>query len=103
MATQGAPLGNTNNSKGKMITDELRKVLVQNDRLKVRRIVEKLVEAAEEGDSWAIKEVFDRMDGKPQMAVEMSGTLDLKQEVVNSGLERISKTLEKIRQSESTD
>ena len=103
MATSGAQLGNTNNSKGKMITDELRKVLVQNDRLKVRRIVEKLVEAAEEGDSWAIKEVFDRMDGKPQMAVEMSGTLDLKQEVVNSGLERISKTLEKIRQSESTN
>jgi ribosomal protein L17 len=103
VATSGAQLGNTNNSKGKMITDELRKVLVQNDRLKVRRIVEKLVEAAEEGDSWAIKEVFDRMDGKPQMAVEMSGTLDLKQEVVNSGLERISKTLEKIRQSESTN
>lgn len=40
---------------------------------KLRAIAEKLVIAAEAGESWAIKEVADRIDGKPMQAVEHSG------------------------------
>ena len=40
---------------------------------KLRTIAEKLVTAAEAGESWAIKEVADRIDGKPMQAVEHSG------------------------------
>jgi len=40
---------------------------------KLRAIAEKLVTAAEAGESWAIKEVADRIDGKPMQAVEHSG------------------------------
>jgi hypothetical protein len=32
---------------------------------KLRRIAEKLVDAALEGQSWAIQQVADRIDGKP--------------------------------------
>lgn len=59
----GAPLGNKNGAKGRLFYDELRKVLVQNpDRL--RRVAEGLIQAAEDKEPWAVKELLDRMDGK---------------------------------------
>jgi hypothetical protein len=69
----GAPEGNQNAKKGKMFYDQLRMVLVQNDRLKLRNITDKLVKAAEDGEAWAIKEVIDRMDGKPVQQAEIGG------------------------------
>jgi hypothetical protein len=60
----GAPEGNQNAKKGKLFYDQLRRALVQNDSLKLRAIAEKLVEKAEEGESWAVKEIMDRIDGK---------------------------------------
>jgi len=64
-------MGNENAKKGKLFYGELRKVLVQNDALKLRMIAEKLVEAAEEGEPWAVKEIMDRMDGKPIQATSI--------------------------------
>jgi hypothetical protein len=69
----GAPEGNDNARKGKMFYDQLRKILVQNDQLKLRKISEKLAEAAEKGEAWAIKEIMDRMDGKPVAVQEIQG------------------------------
>ena len=69
----GAPEGNDNAKKGKMFYDQLRKILVQNDHFKLRKISEKLAEAAEKGEAWAIKEIMDRMDGKPVAVQELSG------------------------------
>ena len=69
----GAPEGNDNAKKGKMFYDQLRMILVQNDRLKLRNICDKFVKAAENGDAWAIKEVMDRMDGKPIAVQEIQG------------------------------
>lgn len=69
----GAPEGNENARKGKMFYDQLRKVLVQNDSLKLRMISEKLVDAAIQGEAWAVKEVMDRMDGKPVATQEITG------------------------------
>ena len=40
---------------------------------KLRKIAEKLVEKAIEGDMQAIKEVADRTDGKPMQQVEVAG------------------------------
>jgi flagellar hook-basal body complex protein FliE len=65
--------GNQNAKKGKLFADQLRKVLVQNDALKLRQVTEKLVDAAVEGEPWAVKEVIDRMDGKAVQATEISG------------------------------
>ena len=69
----GAPEGNDNAKKGKMFYDQLRMILVQNDHLKLRKISEKLAEAAEKGEAWAIKEIMDRMDGKPVAIQEIQG------------------------------
>ena len=69
----GAPEGNDNAKKGKLFYDQLRKVLVQNDQLKLRMVSEKLVEAAIDGEPWAVKEIMDRMDGKPVAIQEVTG------------------------------
>jgi len=65
--------GNQNAKKGRLFHDQLRKVLVQDDSLKLRAIAEKLVEAAQEGEAWAVKEIMDRIDGKAIQATEISG------------------------------
>jgi len=69
----GAPIGNQNAKKGKLFYDQLRKVLVQNDQLKLRMVTEKLVDAAVDGEPWAVKEVIDRMDGKAVAVQELTG------------------------------
>ena len=83
----GAPLGNQNGKKGKLFYDALRVALVQEDRKKLRKITEKLIEAAENGDAWAVKEIMDRMDGKPVNTTELSG--------VDGGILKMAVTWEK--------
>lgn len=63
--------GNQNAKKGKIFADQLRKVLLQNDALKLRTIAQKLADAAEEGEPWAVKEIMDRMDGKPHQSTSI--------------------------------
>ena len=70
----GAPTGNQNGKKGKLFYDALRLALVQEDRKKLRKITDKLVQAAEEGEPWAVKEIMDRMDGKPVNTTELTGS-----------------------------
>lgn len=69
----GGQIGNQNAKKGKLFYNELRKALVQQDQLNLRRIADKLVEKAIEGESWAVKEIMDRVDGKAVQATEISG------------------------------
>lgn len=69
----GGQPGNQNAKKGKLFYNQLRKALVQEDSLKLRKIADKLVDAAEQGEPWAIKEVIDRVDGKAVQATEISG------------------------------
>jgi hypothetical protein len=83
----GAPVGNQNGKKGKLFYDALRVALVQEDRKKLRKITEKLIEAAENGDAWAVKEIMDRMDGKPVNTTELSG--------VDGGILKMAVTWEK--------
>jgi hypothetical protein len=71
--SRGGQVGNQNAKKGKLFYNELRKALVQQDQLKLRLIADKLVEKATEGESWAVKEIIDRVDGKAVQATEISG------------------------------
>jgi hypothetical protein len=64
-------MGNQNAVKGKLFFGELRKVLVQEDAKRLRAIAEKLVKSAEDGEAWAVKEIMDRMDGKPLQATSI--------------------------------
>jgi len=59
----GAPLGNNNHKKGKPFQDALRRAIAQNPQ-KIRNIVDKVLDQAEEGEAWAVKEIADRLDGK---------------------------------------
>lgn len=43
------------------------------DKKKLRALADKLVEKALEGDVSAIKEIGDRIDGKPKQQIEHSG------------------------------
>jgi hypothetical protein len=69
----GGQPGNQNARKGKLFYDALRIALVQEDKKKLRTITEKLVKSAENGEPWAIKEVMDRIDGKPIQSTEITG------------------------------
>lgn len=66
-----APTGNRNAAKGKAWFDALRKEIVQRDALP--QIARKVVDAALEGELWAIQEIGNRLDGKPAQALEVTG------------------------------
>jgi hypothetical protein len=66
---RGAPVGNTNAAKGKVWNDALRRAIAQDDGKRVRAAVERLLDLAQEGEPWAIKELADRLDGKPTQTV----------------------------------
>lgn len=75
----GAQLGNKNAAKGKDWTDAIRLALktYSADKIKrghaLRKIAEKLVEKAVDGDKDAWQEIGNRLDGKPVQAIEGTG------------------------------
>ena len=70
MAKVGAPLGNTNSSKSNRLWAEtIRRAVLQQDAVRLRKIAEALLDKAEEGDIAAIKELGDRLDGKAIQAI----------------------------------
>jgi len=67
----GAPKGNTNSSKeNRLWTNTLRRAVAQGNGDTLRRIAEKLINKALAGDMWAIKEIGNRLDGRPAQAIE---------------------------------
>lgn len=50
------------------------------DQKKLRKVAEKLVEKAMDGDVTSIKEIADRIDGKPQQSVEVDASIGLRHE-----------------------
>ena len=69
----GAPVGNENAKKGKDYRLALRRALARKSGSTasegLKEIAGKLVEAAYAGEAWAIKEVADRVDGRPAQAI----------------------------------
>jgi len=66
----GAPIGNKNATKNKPFLDAMRRALAQNPQ-KIGKIVDKVLEQAENGEAWAVKEVADRLDGKAVQATTL--------------------------------
>ena len=62
----GAPVGNKNAQKGRIWNDQLRKAIAQDDGKRLRVSIEKLLNLAANGEPWAIKELADRLDGRPK-------------------------------------
>ena len=72
----GAPKGNTNAAKGKAYNDALRRALARaggSVDKGLNKITDQLVKAAIEGEQWAIREVADRIDGKPAQTTVLQG------------------------------
>ena len=66
--------GNTHSSKiNRLAADTLRRVLVQEEAIRLRNVTEALVAKAESGDVSAIKELGDRIDGKSVATQELTG------------------------------
>ena len=64
----GAPVGNKNAQKGRIWNDQLRKAIAQDDGRRLRASIEQLLNLASNGEPWAIKELADRLDGRPKQA-----------------------------------
>lgn len=67
MAKRGGQPGNNNATKNKPWAEALRKRALT--RKSLERIADKLLDMAEGGDMDAIKELGDRIDGKPTQAI----------------------------------
>jgi hypothetical protein len=72
--TRGGQVGNQNAAKPKLISDALRKHLVQNGD-KVDKLVEVLIGKALEGDMSAFRELLDRLEGKVTQSIEQKTDL----------------------------
>ena len=88
----------TNKGQDKAFTDALRLALYEADEVtgkrKLRRIAEKLVEAAMEGEAWAIQQVADRLDGKPAQAVSITATVqDMTDDELQSRINQLASQL----------
>ena len=86
MSNRGGQEGNNNAGKNKAWKTALNKVLRDYNQGKgskvenywaLQKIGEKLVDLALEGDMQAIKEIGDRVDGRPAQTTEIVGDSDL--------------------------
>lgn len=71
----GAPIGNKNACKGKVWADALHKAIAQDQGARVRLAAEKLLDEASRGQQWAIKELADRLDGRPRQETSFDANL----------------------------
>ena len=75
MGAPGAQPGNRNAAKGSQFRDALYKALIRYKSKTIKRkkalhhIAEALIDKAIDGDMPAIKEIADRLDGKPAQAI----------------------------------
>jgi hypothetical protein len=60
-------------SKDRKFIDVLNRAIVQDDSKRLRSAAEKLLDLASVGEPWAIKEIADRLDGRPAQAVTVAG------------------------------
>lgn len=70
----GAPVGNQNGAKAKVWAAAIERALAERSRLARKEalddLAEKLLAKCDEGDMSALKELGDRLDGRPKQAIE---------------------------------
>lgn len=71
MPFQKGKSGNPAGTRKQKLAFEALSMEVASDPKRMRKIARKLLDEAESGNMVAIKEVFDRLDGKPQQSVEL--------------------------------
>lgn len=63
----GNPAGGS--PKDRQFHATLARAIKQDDSKRLRDAAEKLLDLAAQGEPWAVKELADRLDGKPQQAI----------------------------------
>lgn len=89
----GAPVNNRNAAKAKDWETAIRKAIAQHTEKDVlRKIAQKLVDKALEGEQFAITEIGNRLDGKPAQSIDLSGSLETREavEMTDAELQRIA-------------
>jgi hypothetical protein len=79
----GAPIGNKNAQKGRIWNDALRKAIAQDDGRRLRASIEQLLNLASNGEPWAIKELADRLDGRPKQTNVLETTNEPELKTIN--------------------
>ena len=78
---RGGQAGNNNAGKNRIWADAINKVLCQANEgekhANLRKLAEKIIEKALDGDMVAMKEIGDRVDGKALASIEVSGHMSL--------------------------
>ena len=73
----GAPVGNQNAARGRMWRAAIERALAKRSRVDqveaLDDLADKLLALAYEGDLGALKELGDRLEGKPGQAIELTG------------------------------
>lgn len=68
--------GNEWGRKAKLVSEAIRRSIKQDDGIRLRNGVERLMDAFGAGEPWALSMVMDRIEGKPAQAVTVSGDED---------------------------
>lgn len=69
----GAPEGNKNATKNRPWAEAVNRALLAEDGKKLRELADKLIDKALEGDVTALKEIGDRVDGRPAQQLQLAG------------------------------
>jgi hypothetical protein len=77
----GAPLGNQNYLKGRRWRDAIERALAKRTTASggieaLDELAEKLLSLADQSDIQALKEIADRLDGKPSQAIDLGSDPD---------------------------
>lgn len=71
----GAPIGNQNAKQGAEWRSAIKRALTrrsgENWRKGLDELADRYIEAAAAGDAWALKDVADRLDGKPAQSTRL--------------------------------
>ncbi len=77
MAESGAQLGNDNAKRGMDCRQAMKRALSRKSDKTYREgldlVMDEYVSAACDGESWAIRDMIDRLDGKPSQSHEHTG------------------------------
>ena len=71
--SSGGQPGNDNATRSLPWRAALDRALAQDDGKKLRRAAEQLLDLAAAGEAWAVKELGDRLDGKPAQQLTVAG------------------------------
>ena len=92
MTKRGGQKGNTNATKGKRLSGILRKRL--EERAEEDALMNVLLDKALDGDLQAIKEVFDRIDGKANQSLDIQADITATEKMLtNEDIQTLAREL----------